>query len=181
MITIEWGIFYSGLTLDTQKGKSMMKKLIVTTLMMTAPMLSMAKDYGAAGCGVGAIIFEGQSGLGPHVLAATTNGFYGTQTFAMSSGTLGCDVNGTIQSHAALYIDGNMENIAAAMAQGQGNELVTLAATLGIAKEDHATFAAVTQKNFSTIFSRDDVTSTEVMASLVDVMKNDKTLVKYAS
>jgi hypothetical protein len=158
-----------------------MKKIILGALLVATPMLSMAKDYGSAGCGVGSIIFEGQSGLGPHVLAATTNGFYGTQTFAMTSGTLGCDVNGTITSHTAMYIDGNMENIASDMARGQGDALLALAALMGVQKEDNATFAAVTQANFASIFSSENTTSTDVMSSLVAVLKEDATLAKYVS
>src|SRR5690606_37656860 len=108
-----------------------------------------AKDYGAAGCGVGSMLFEGQSGLGPHVLAATTNGLYGTNTFAMSSGTLGCDVSGTIQAHAALYIDSNMDSIAMDMARGQGEALNALSAVMGVQKEDQAAFRTAMHENFN--------------------------------
>lgn len=156
-----------------------MKKIIIGALLVATPLISMAKDYGAAGCGVGSIIFEGQSGVGPHVLAATTNGFYGTQTFAMSSGTLGCDVNGTIKSHTALYIDSNLDNIAADMARGEGESLMALAELLEIKDTDRATFAVTLKDNFHVIFANESVTSTEVMDSLLVVMQADKSLTKY--
>lgn len=158
-----------------------MKKLVLGAMLITAPMLSIAKDYSSAGCGLGSVLFEGQTGLGPHILAATTNGFYGTQTFAMSSGTLGCDVNGNIVSHTAMYIDSNMENIASDMSRGQGDALKALAAVMGVEKQDTAKFATVTQANFSTIFSDQNTTSSDVLKSLVSVLKSDETLAKYVS
>ncbi len=158
-----------------------MKKLLIGALLIASPMAVNAKDYGAAGCGVGSIIFEGQSGLGPHVLAATTNGFYGTQTFAMSSGTLGCSVDDPIQSHASLYIDSNLNNVAADIARGDGEALMALAELFDVKAADRATFAAVLKDNFSVIFTSESVTSTDVMSSLKMVMKDDLVLAKYVS
>ncbi len=156
-----------------------MKKLIIAALLVASPMAVNAKDYGSAGCGVGSIIFDGQSGLGPHVLAATTNGFYGTQTFAMTSGTLGCSVDDTIQSHAALYIDSNLNNIAADVARGEGEALMALAELLRVEDADRGTFSSVLKDNFHVIFSNDSVTSTDVMSSLRSVMQSDEALAKY--
>ena len=156
-----------------------MKKLLVAALLVASPMVVNAKDYGAAGCGVGSIIFDGKSGLGPHVLAATTNNFYGTQTFAMTSGTLGCDVNDPIQSHAALYIDSNLDNIAADVARGEGEALMALAELLNVEDSDRATFSSVLKKNFDVIFTTDSVSSTDVMRSLRSVMQADADLAKY--
>src|SRR5207302_8961923 len=42
--------------------------------------------YGLAGCGLGSMIFGDQKGW-IQVLAATTNGTFGTQTLVISSGT----------------------------------------------------------------------------------------------
>jgi hypothetical protein len=74
-----------------------------------------------------------------------------------------------------------MENIASDMARGQGDALLALAALMGVQKEDNATFAAVTQANFASIFSSENTTSTDVMSSLVAVLKEDATLAKYVS
>ena len=59
-------------------------------VLMAAP-VSMAFAGTGSGCGLGATVFEGQSGLFPNVLAATTNGTFGNQTFGLTSGTSGCD------------------------------------------------------------------------------------------
>lgn len=156
-----------------------MKKLIIGALLVVSPTIVMAKDYGAAGCGVGSIIFDGQSGLGPHVLAATTNGLYGTQTFAMTSGTLGCDVDEPIQSNAALYIDSNLDNIAADMARGNGEALMALAELLEVEQADRNVFSAALKKNFHVIYANEFVTSSDVINSLLNVMRADQVLAKY--
>lgn len=157
-----------------------MKKLAMGIAIAAVSISASAKDYGAAGCGVGSMIFNGQSGVGPHVLAATTNGFYGTQTFAMTSGTLGCDVNGTIQSHASLYlIDGNMESVAEAIAVGEGDSLAALADTFQIDAQDRGLFNATLKSNFGSIYNSGSVSSTDVHAAIIQVMKSDATLTKY--
>ena len=107
-----------------------MKKVLIGIMFVASPLVAQANNYGASGCGVGSMIFDGQTGLGPHVLAGTTNNIFGNQTFGMSTGSLGCDVTGTINSQAALYIDSDMENIASAIAIGEGEALMTLAVLL---------------------------------------------------
>ena len=157
-----------------------MKKLLVIGAVMALPFTAQAEGgYSAAGCGVGSMIFEGQSGLGPHVLAATTNGFYGTQTFAMTSGTLGCDVSGTINAQAALYIDSNLDQIAADMSKGHGEALNALAAVMGVQKADQAEFRKVMHQNFASIFSNTSVTGTDVANAVSATMKGNSTLSKY--
>ena len=156
----------------------MIKKLaFVAGIIVLSTTTVQAKDYGAAGCGVGSMIFDGQSGLGPHVLAATTNGFYGTQTFAMTSGTLGCDVSGTIQSHAALdFINGNMERVAQAIAIGEGEALVALADTLEVKAEDRVLFNTLLKSNFTTIYVNERATALEVHSAILALLAKDERL-----
>lgn len=158
-----------------------MKKLFVIGTMLALPFTAQAAGYSAAGCGVGSMVFEGQSGLGPHVLAATTNGFYGTQTFAMTSGTLGCDVSQPINAHASLYINSNLDQIAADMSKGQGEALNALAAVMGVAKSDQTLFRSVMQKNFTAIFNSESVTGSEVAEQVSKVMAENASLSKYVS
>src|SRR3569832_2439659 len=74
-----------------QREKEIMKnKFIIASLLAVAPMGMAVAAPNNVGCGVGTIIFEGQSGVAPQVLAVTTNGTLGNQTFFISSGTLGC-------------------------------------------------------------------------------------------
>ena len=72
----------------------MKKVLLISTvlfLMASGTVLAGATRENC-GCGLGTMLFDGADGLAQQVLAATTNGFLGTQTFGISSGTLDCDL-----------------------------------------------------------------------------------------
>ena len=155
-----------------------MKKLLIAGLLVAASPLVHANS---AGCGLGSTLFKGQSGIGPNILAATTNGLSGNQTFGMSTGTLGCNGNDTVTAAVVGFIDSNMERVARDMSTGEGESLETLATLMGIEGEDKATFFQVSQSNFSNIYSRDDVTSGEVLSALKSVMMSDAALSKYVA
>jgi len=133
------------------------------------------------GCGAGSMIFKGQTGVAPNILAATTNGSFGNQTFGITSGTLGCNADEAVPSLAGMFINDNMERVARDMSTGDGEALDTLATLMGIDKADKGTFFEVAQSNFTTIYSRDDVTGREVIAALNNVMAKDTRLAKYAA
>ncbi|MCK4707629.1 MAG: DUF3015 domain-containing protein [Gammaproteobacteria bacterium] len=156
-----------------------MKKIIIAGLLvMSAPL---AVQANSAGCGLGSTLFKGQSGIAPNVLAATTNGISGNQTFGITTGTLGCNQNDTVTAAVDGFVDSNMERVARDMSTGQGESLETLAALMGIESADKAAFFKLSQSNFTAIYSRDDVTSSEVVATLKAVMKSDATLAKYVA
>src|SRR3569832_2346522 len=72
-----------------QREKEIMKnKFIIASLLAVAPMNMAVAAPNNVGCGGGTIIFEGQSGNTPQVLAVTTNGTLGNQTFGSAAGTL---------------------------------------------------------------------------------------------
>ena len=63
-----------------------MKKLIaVLSLVFAFPMMAMAAQDNVGGCGVGSMVFKGQSGVGPQVLAVTTNGISGNRLSASAA------------------------------------------------------------------------------------------------
>jgi hypothetical protein len=157
-----------------------MRKTLLAMTLVAAPMVSMAAETGP-GCGWGSILMDGQEGVVPNVLAATTNGTFGNQTFGMTSGTAGCDASQTIQRAAADFLDDNMEKVARDMSSGQGESLDTLANLMGVQPTDKAAFFTLTHENFSQIFSGDAVSSTEVMDNLQSVMRQDAALAHYVS
>ncbi|MCO6412834.1 MAG: DUF3015 domain-containing protein [Thiogranum sp.] len=157
-----------------------MKKALIAGLIASGLSGGAMAQQTGPGCGVGAMIFEGQSGTAPHVLAATTNGTFGNQTFGMTSGTLGCDTGTTITVAAAdQFLNDNMEKVARAMATGSGESLDTLASLLGVSAHDKGTFFTVTQNKFETIFGHDSATAVEVLTQLKSVMQQDEILAKY--
>lgn len=155
------------------------KKLMVVALAMAFPAGAMAGADG--GCGVGSKFFDGQKGVAPQVLAITTNGI-AQQTFAVSSGTSGCTQDGVVKSNwkTAMFIDGNKEKLARDMSTGSGETLESLAKLIGVQDQHKPAFFQATKENFAKIFSSDNSTPDQVMASLRQVLASDSELAQYS-
>jgi len=153
-----------------------MKKLIAGALLMGASTLAFAQP----GCGVGAMIWKGQSGIAPHVLAATTNATFGNQTFGMTTGTLGCQTNASVES-MAMYMDSNIDKVARDMSRGDGENLNTLAVLLEVEAGDREKFRSLLQDNFATIFPDADTTSDQAVSAIVALLEQDEQLSKYVA
>lgn len=155
-----------------------MKKLIAAAALISASSFAMA-DNGPAGCGLGtAVVFPDANVWYEHVLAATTNGTSGNQTFGMTSGTLGCEsANGPLKA-AEAFMNDNMDQLAADSARGQGETLDALAQVMGVEAADTAAFRATVQSNFDSMFTT-EATAGDAFRSLTDAMSQDKALQKY--
>ncbi|NIY83868.1 DUF3015 domain-containing protein [Vibrio hepatarius] len=160
-----------------------MKKLLaVAALASTLPLSNVAMADSDIGCGLGTMVFDGKSGKVFKVLGATTNGTSGNQTFGITFGTLGCDGTGTINSaqKLALFIDGNMDNLARDIAKGEGETLATLSEVWGINEADKSAFNELAQQNFAEVFKSENVTSQEVFTNLNTLVAGDDALATYA-
>lgn len=153
-----------------------MKKLIAGAILLGASSMAFAQP----GCGVGAMVFKGQSGIAPHVLAATTNGIFGNQTFGMTTGTLGCNTNESVQS-MAMYMNSNVDKVARDMSRGSGENLETLAVLLNVDEADRGEFYRLLQDNFATIFPSSDTTSDQAVDAIVALLEQNDRLSKYVA
>jgi hypothetical protein len=154
-----------------------MKKIMtVLALVATLPSVAMARDN--VGCGAGSMIFEGQSGVAPQVMAVTTNGTSGNQTFGISSGTLGCSSDGTVHS-ASLFIDTNKEKLARDMSVGGGETLASLSHIMGMSAADQVAFTRLAKDNIARIFTTDHAATEQIVAGLRDVLASDSQLARY--
>ena len=142
-----------------------------------------AANTNNVGCGLGTMVFEGQSGDAPQVLAATTNGTSGNQTFGITTGTLGCSKNGVVDPPVAatVYTASNIDNLARDAARGEGETLESLAEVIGIEEQDKAAFFAASKENFATIFANENTTAEDVLAAWYGVMAEDEALQRYVS
>lgn len=156
-----------------------MKKIATGTLLLLASSSAFAVAPGGGGCGWGNALFEGQSGAAPHVLAVTTNGTSGNNTFGMTTGTNGCDTSGKIGYSGKSLLASLMDEFSEDAAKGQGEALTAVAVMMGVQPEDRAHFAKVTHENFAVIFPSEDATTDQVYDSLQAVMKADDQLSKY--
>ena len=157
----------------------MKRLLVLVALVCVLPTTAAAQNIGK--CGWGSKLFHGQKGIAPQVLAATTNGTSGNQTFAITTGTSGCTQDGVVRSSwkTAMFIDGNMNKLARDISVGRGEALESLASLMGVGEQDKALFFNVTKENFAKIFPREDVSSQEVLASLKDVLGAHSELAQY--
>ena len=156
-----------------------MKKLVAGTILMVASSSAFAVAPGGPDCGWGNMLFEGDSGIGQHFLASSTNGTSGNATFGMTTGTNGCSANGTLTYGGKSLLGSIMNEFSQDVAMGNGEALNAVAVMMGVAPEDRETFAKVTHENFAILFPSENVTAAEVMASLEDVMRADSRLSKY--
>lgn len=156
-----------------------MKKIIAGIILASVSSVALANANGPAGCGLGSTaIFPDADKWHQHVMAATTNGTSGNQTFGMTSGTLGCEAaNGPLKS-AQVFMDENMDQLAADIAVGQGETLAALAQVMGVNTQDTAAFNRVMQSNFDAMFSA-EATSATTFAAMTSAMAADVSLQKY--
>ncbi|HEX7488834.1 MAG TPA: DUF3015 family protein [Anaeromyxobacteraceae bacterium] len=128
--------------------------------------------YGDAGCGLGSMAFGDQQGF-IQVLAATTNGFFGTQTFGITSGTSNCQ--GTSGAQATrIFVEANREALAKDVSRGSGETIGTLTWILGCS--DSQAVGATLQKNFSAVFPSETVSNEAVTATILKTLKDEKML-----
>lgn len=158
------------------------KRALIVMAIAALPVSSFAAGENNVGCGLGSKVFDGQKGIAPQVLAATTNGTSGNQTFGISTGTLGCTQDGAVRStwKTSMFIDGNLERLARDMSRGSGESLDSLAQLIGVKEEHKAHFFHVTKSNFERIYSADLVNAKDIMAGLRATLAADQTLAGYS-
>lgn len=161
-----------------------MKRALLLTVCTTTLALSssqaLARDNGS-GCGLGQMVFEGDTGVVAHTSAGTTNGTAFNGAFAISSGTLGCDTSQSVQKSddKDVFVAANMDSLSQEIAQGHGDHLTTLASIFGVNEKDQSAFTATLQNEFSTLFSSSETSSSDVIAAIDGIMQNTPNLAKY--
>jgi hypothetical protein len=157
------------------KGEFVMKKVLLTSMIlffMISGTAFAAAPRDNCGCGLGTLLFEGKDGLLQQILAATTNGFLGTQTFGISSGTLECNQPSGFASNEKLnnFVASNMDNLAKDAAMGHGEYVNTLAELMDVPGSERVEFSQMLQENFSNIFTDGSVSHVEVIENISHLM-----------
>ncbi len=158
------------------------RAVIAVVWLMVGSGVALAGDPDV-GCGWGTQAFRGKSGIAYKVMAATTNGSLGNQTFGISSGTAGCGRGGIVRADARVtrYAGANIDTLARDMAAGEGESLDTLADLLGVSAADKPAFFRLTKLHFAALFPTDQVSTGEMLARLAELMAADQQLAKYVS
>lgn len=114
------------------------KGLLLVVAALAFASSAKAAGHTAAGCGLGSILFDKKEAKVHLILAATTNGTFGNQTFGISSDTLGCTSSGVVKNdkRVEVYAAVNFSKLQKEMAQGGGEYLSGLSTLLGVKNKD---------------------------------------------
>jgi Protein of unknown function (DUF3015) len=129
--------------------------------------------YGLAGCGLGSMIFGDQQGA-IQILAATTNGTVGSQTFGISSGTSNCVESSSTKQGTRNFIEGNREALTKDAARGSGETITTLSAMAGC--KDAKAVGAALQRRFAQLFPGEKTPVEQVSESVIKELRADSSL-----
>lgn len=158
----------------------MRNKILAVAVLALSPMAAQADND--AGCGVGTMVWKGQSGLAPKVLAATTNG-YSSNTISMTFGVVGCSGKGAVTADADLtrFASANLDQLTVDMASGRGETLDAMASLYGIEVADRASFFQLAQANYAAIVKQGAASAGEMVAELKVLMAADARLSRYVA
>jgi hypothetical protein len=153
-----------------------MKKLLALSMAATLlPSVLLAKggSHTMSGCGLGYVLFGNSDNTQVmQILAATTNGTSGNQTFGITSGTSGCTQDGAVKfvKEAEVYAEINLKNIQQEMAAGGGEYLSGLASLLGVQEANRPEFFQMVKDNYSLLFPAADTTSVQMLDNLTQLL-----------
>ncbi len=137
------------------------------------------------GCGLGKVAWQNYPNAktkGAQILMATTNGSFGTQTFGISTGTLGCTDNGQwwAEQKATMFAELNSDALSQEMAQGRGEHLASLATLLGVPQQQHSTFFAIAQERYVGLTNAGELSAGSLVKALNDVISANPALTTVA-
>ena len=146
--------------------------LSASTTLAAGEGLKGSGQYGAAGCGLGSLVFGNQPGA-VQILAATTNGTFGSQTFGITTGTSNCGP-GMFAMGTKNFVEANREALAKDAARGQGDAVGAIAWINGC--KDVQGVGAALQRNFGTIFPSEKATDDQVTQALLRTLQANPSL-----
>ncbi|HEX4047255.1 MAG TPA: DUF3015 family protein [Elusimicrobiota bacterium] len=129
-----------------------------------------------AGCGLGAQLFKENRPV-DQILAATTNGTFGTQTFGITTGTLGCTSGGLIKTaqERRVFTAANFAALQQELAAGSGQYEASLAALTGCRAEPFAAFA---KARYEKLIPSAKTTSDELLNNIDKELLADPSMAK---
>ncbi len=130
----------------------MIKKLAI--LVSLIGMNAMAANYGMAGCGLGALVFQDQPGK-IQIVAATLNNIVSPQTFAITSGTSNC-FEESRNEVSLRYIESNKTALKEDVSRGQGETLEGLMTLWGC--DNKSSIQNNLKQNYNHIFNSNEST-----------------------
>lgn len=150
------------------------KLFIPGMLLVVAPNVWAASNYGMAGCGLGAVIFKDDPSK-IQILAGTINNLISPQTSAITSGTSNCYEDSSRQE-ASLFITINQAALEKDISRGDGETLASLSKILKCS--DSAKLGDTLQKDYSRIFPSSSASSIQVSQAIGQSIQSNGALAK---
>ena len=145
----------------------------VSAVSLTVSTPAEARAYGPAGCGLGSLIFEPNSGF-TQIFAATTNGTFGSQTFGITSGTSNCAGGSGGSASAKVFVETNRVALAKDIARGQGETIDSLSRLAGCRAS--SAVGSSLQRRFDQIFTDASASDTDVSTNVLEALRSDAAL-----
>lgn len=165
--------------------RSLWMAVVLAAVAAAAPALAQSKaeedlrrglkgtgTYGLAGCGLGSMAFGNQPGA-LQILAATTNGIFGNQTFGITSGTSNCGP-GILAQGTRNFVEANREAVAKDIARG-GGEAIGALTVINRCGDSRAVGAAL-QASFGRIFPSPEASDEHVTRAILETLHADPKL-----
>ncbi|HEX9758352.1 MAG TPA: DUF3015 family protein [Nitrospiria bacterium] len=150
-----------------------MKKLVLlgamAGILFSVPSVYAVGKHPMAGCGLAYFLFaKDNNSKGIQILAGTTNGFMGTQTFGITSGTSGCTEDGALafNKEIEVYASINLTNLSEEMAKGEGEYVTAFAYLLGANDETVPVMLRFFQEKYISFFPSEETNSLEMLDAL---------------
>lgn len=126
-----------------------------------------AQGYGMAGCGLGSLVMKENTAI-MQILAATTNGTFGNQTFGITSGTSNCVKGGVVslQREQAAFAEVNFHDLKRNMSSGGGEFLTSFASLLGCEDNAKPALARMTQEKYEVILPSEKSTAMDLLSGV---------------
>jgi hypothetical protein len=142
----------------------MMKRTLLAAAVLALAGAAHAGSQNDAGCGLGSMLFKEEKPV-HQILAATTNGSFGNQTFGITTGTLGCTSGGLLKTskEREVFTASNFRAIEREMAAGKGEHLASLATLSGYKADE---FAAFSKANYEKLFPSEKTTPAELLQNI---------------
>lgn len=124
-----------------------------------------------SGCGLGSLVFKENNST--QILAATTNGTFGSQTFGITFGTSNCDASGKLfakKDQVKDFVAANQAALAKEIAKGNGESLDGLASMMGA--ENKTEFKQKLKMNYSELFPKNNTVTAEQLTEKLYSVSN---------
>ena len=140
-------------------------------------------QYGMAGCGLGSLLFGKDNTTLMQILAATTNGTFGSTTFGITSGTSNCTSGGVVKAEReqAAFAEVNFQDLKRNMASGGGEYLNSFATLLGCEDSAKPALFKMTQTKLESILPSEKSSPIDLVVGVKAQIKSDARLAQSCS